>query len=346
MSNTDLPLNLLWYRGDVCEFLKGYTKDIAKTIFALYYTSDMQFIFDSLVKLYQKNEDEIEKEYLKVAIALAQFLAGSISESQKTLKSINPKMLAESSGIAREFFASSYVHLMLLLKNYDKELAESAPRPNSTMRYDHVIGDSHVISHGFINQSEFSSIRPIYIPGIKLSHLADPKPNVFKTGFCNALQFASRDRVTYFCMGEIDYRLSFKRNLGTSLKYGYHLQGKQLDQNCIAIQMNIVKRAVEFISSHRALNQQYAILSIQPPNPNFLNKEFDKQDVSAEINLVNSVNEAIKSTCEKEHLLYIDRTEALSSPDGLLDKSLFLDNKHLQYTVHKRIIQDFLMSQD
>jgi hypothetical protein len=129
-----------------------------------------------------------------------------------------------------------------------------------------------------------------------------------------------------------------------SLSFDGNPQGKQLTDNCVVIERMIARRAVEFISQSRSIDQHYAVLSIQPPNPNFIPDHFDQQDLDAEINLINEVNDSIKTTCEEFELFYIDRTAALSSFDGLLDKSHLLDNKHIKYSVHKKILEDFLNS--
>lgn len=338
------PLNLLWFQGNITEYLKSQPSDINKTIFALFHTADLQYSFDYLRALAQGDYPPDQKEMVKVSVALVQFLAGAISDSANTLATIKADLLSNSSGVGRDFFTSTYVHLLMLLKNNGKEIEKIAKEINPLFQSNHIIGDSHVLSHGFLKQSESFYLRPMYVPGLKLRHLADPKQNVFKTGFCNSLQFSSRDKITYLCIGEIDYRISTDRKLGTSLSFGGNPQGKQLTNNCLAIEGAIARRAVEFIYQYKSISQQYAVLSIQPPNPNFVPENFDQQDLNAEVDLIKSVNESIRRACVEFDLFFIDRTEELSSSDGLLDKSHLLDNKHIKYSVHKKILDDFLNS--
>jgi len=344
MSDPITPQNLHWSRGDVFQFLNNPSKDISKTIFALFYTADLQYTFEYLIKLLQKNDDATEKEYIKISIALIQFLAGAIADSENTLKAIKLELLKNPSGIGRDFFGSTYVHLFNLIKSNGSELELAVKSINSKSQSIHLIGDSHAISYGFICYLENILLRPIYLPGIKIRHLADPKPSIFKSGFANAMQLTSRDNITLFSFGEIDYRLSTNRKIGSTLKFGGNPQGKQLTNACVATEQTIAKCAVEFISQHRSISQQYAVPSPQPPNPNFVPESFDQQDLDAEVDLIKNVNDSIRFACKEFDLFFIDRTETLSSSDGLLDKAHLPDNKHIKYSVHKKILEDFLAS--
>jgi len=211
----------------------------------------------------------------------------------------------------------------------DSELPFSNTKPGALVVP--LVGDSHTLTGGWVDAGNWTP-RPVYLPGIQMRHLADPKPNVFKSGLQNACIMSSRNKDVIFMIGEIDYRITESRRLGSSQIF------EDEEDEIIKVQKQVAADAISFIASQKAADQKYSVCSVQPANPILFKKSNPPiKSASFEVRLIEEVNASIESKCREHGVYFIDRREYLSAHDGFLREDALLDGKHLKRKEHQRI---------
>ena len=327
------PDRLAFFQGNLAAILSE-TQDLSNFLWCAMHTADHEFcckVFDEILGGgWHEEVDHVWRNRIKVLNAICLYSQANIAKAYQTLKEIDQDALrSQESGIWRSFYLSNFVHLVTNLQ--DTDLPFSGINPSSAVVP--VVGDSHTLTAGWVDVSGWIP-KPVYLPGIQLMHLADPKSNIFKEGLKNACTMSSKNSDVIFMIGEIDYRITETRKLASSKIIGKP-QGELIN-----IQKQVAADAISSIASQKAPDQNYFVCSVQPPNPIlFKNHETTPATADFEINLIAEVNASIEEKCKEKSINFVDRSTHLASDDGFLRDNAFLDGKHLKRMEHQAVFK-------
>jgi hypothetical protein len=343
MTDEDLPSDLYWFTGELEKVTRAKTTSLDRLILSAFYSSDLNYAARQLEKLLATSV-EPEKSCTRIALALMCFQGFALQDAERLIQEIETRRFLDSvQGKDKDFYVSSYIHLIRMLETYREELITVTKDFSSNNPCAHVIGDSHVISIGYAKLSIGPLLVPKYLPGLRMRFLADPKPNIFKTAISNALCTAAKDDLIFFSFGEIDYRLTPSRVLGTVSCTRRGALRASFKSDFGRIYEEVVRSALSYISSHKHPLQTFVILSIQPPNPHFASAlALEAQCIRYEVELIETLNSLISEECCRQGLSFIDRTDDLCDSQGLLNAELMIDDKHIKYEAHRKILDKWL----
>ena len=321
-----VPNDLFFFSGNVSKILK-YEPDLGRRLWAMMHTADLNFIIRALKSELNRCTDTEKMGWgsrIQLLAVMCWHMDGRFDKASEQLGKINESLLADpGSGLWKSFYISNFIHLK---KIYETIVHKTRMSSNGC-----VVGDSHVLAAAWSSDKNHC-FKPSYLPGIQLRHLADPKPNVFKQGILNSLILNSREKNIIFSVGEIDYRISASRRIFPPLGDTYRDFDEKINRHC-----SIAKKAVEFISEFKAIDQEFFILAIQPPNPFLLQVQEFNLEEKREVELISRINESLREGCESQGLRFIARPAAHTTDGGILQEGLLFDGKHLRQQAYDEI---------
>jgi hypothetical protein len=321
-----------YFSGNLREVIQNSPR-LGDRLWAAMHTADGEFCIRYFGEQF-KALDPIQKESweprIQLLLAICFYAEGRIEQTRQLLKSIDQAKLKDTKESGwRAFYWSNFIHLAMNSNDAEQPLSVNSISSNLSI----IIGDSHTLTAGWCSAGT-RQLKPCYLPGIKLDHLADPKPNIFKKGIENALIVNSRCDEAFFVMGEIDYRIMEERKL-----FGFNTSSCLQVESYIDIQQEVAFKAIGFICGFRKPGQRYYFLSIQPPNALLASHVTTFTiDMGMEVKLVASANTALKNACEHNGMIFIDRSARLSTVEGHLESANLLDGKHLKRATYNDML--------
>jgi len=322
-----------YFSGNLREVIQNSPR-LGDRLWAAMHTADCAFCiryFGEQFKALDPSQKASWEPRLQLLLAICFYSEGNIEATKKLLNSIDQVRLKDTTESGwRDFYLSNFYHLALNLNNAKDALSTNQGGDGTAL----ILGDSHTLTAGWCTHDD-RTLRPCYLPGIRLEHLSDPKPNVFKKGIENALIVNSRCEEAFFVIGEIDYRIMNQRYFAGSRFATY----EKLDA-LMEVQQAIAQQTMYFISGFKKPGQTYYFLSIQPPNP-LLAKGVTQYavDMTAEVSLIDAANKAIEEACNRHGVVFVNRRHQLSTAEGHLNAELLLDGKHLKRESYIKMLE-------
>lgn len=195
----------------------------------------------------------------------------------------------------------------------------------------YVIGDSHLLTMARLPmrlKGGAYQMAPRLVMGVKAWHLADPKPNMYKTATKAHLRNIPADAPLFFSCGEIDCR----RDEG--IWYTHKKKGVAVEK----LIANTVEGYIRFIRIH-CLKRTGPIILFGIPPLSEAHATLYGPDAEPIRTIIKTMNQSLASACMRDSFLFCDLFEVC----GAIPEKAHIDNVHLVPEVYMRAFQKVLI---
>lgn len=329
-----------WLVGDLLECIEHHPS-IEKVNFCLLLLANNPLCLTHLIKVRINTDDPVSLERSKLIEGIIRFTKGEIQHAANMIGEINRKCLERNLKDNHdgwdEFYLAIHADLVQIFSETPRHWVEGQRLFEAGKLHPIcVLGDSHVLAAGWGYGTCWFS-RPFYIPGIQMYQLASRYHNRSKSGLINTMQSLDRANHIILSVGEIDYRLTTKRNLAVKNRYEAPQITSLAELNrVIDVEKNKIFRAVEFVSNSFSPGQKCSWLSIPLPKIQRLRSaSLSEVEIELETKLIAHLNDFLRMACEKNGLGFIDTEQEAS------DQDWFSDGVHKKHSFHKQWLEQY-----